>query len=309
MTPRSQAFTLIELLVSMAIFALLLAVFTQMVGGVQEAVSRTKRESNALMSARWAMDRIQQDLLSRPPEPNLPVCVQDNLDASKNDAITFYTQAPGLTPGRSVSYAGYSISPDMSLERGVSSASWQSSGSPVIFPQSPSYINPDVSPRKLASPSGSYLPNFLKERDLSDHLRNGAVWEDKQTVGEGIFRMEIMFLNESVSNSALTLKPTTSPGYDAAIPTPPDDTMPNPQFNRVAVVTLAAMDTESLRLLTTDQLQVLASLLPDGTDSENTWVAWSDSMAKPDFGTGLPPKAISSIRIFQRQINMGGLVR
>ena len=88
--PRSRSgFTLVEMLVAMAIFVIMIAFLGQLISNTSVATNASKGRLDADDQARFAMDRIGQDLLKLSKRADLDYIFDKG--AGLNDEIYFYS--------------------------------------------------------------------------------------------------------------------------------------------------------------------------------------------------------------------------
>ena len=77
---------------------------------------------------------------------------------------------------------------------------------------------------------------------------------------------------------------------------------PPPDFSTVSgiVVAVGALDGNTRKLLTPDQLQSLSVSLPDNPEGQDLVTGWDTTVTQPNFGANLPRAARGAVKIFQR---------
>lgn len=73
-------------------------------------------------------------------------------------------------------------------------------------------------------------------------------------------------------------------------------------FSTVAavVVAVATLDSASRQMLNLGDIAALASELPDSDDEEEPLATWEKARSDPQFGAGLPARAVQGLRFYQR---------
>lgn len=311
---RSLAFTLVELLVSMAILVLLITVVVQIVDGAQKTTGASKSRLECDAEARTVFDRMALDLSRMPNRKDLDYMFDltagpSTTGANGSDAFFFYSEAPAAYTGGantedSVSLVGYRINTDYQLERYSQGLTWTPAGSikGVVFLtyQPPTgtlnYPTPTPTPEQDSTISGAF-----------GNLSTGAASDNYHVIGSGVFRMQVTFLLKANAANNLPAIYSASP-YDDRI------TGHNYQFRSVlglsdvqaVIVTLALIDSGGLKMLTSSQLQSMASNLPKAQNSGSSGISpaelpgdkWESVI---DTGSlGVPKSIAAKVRIYQR---------
>jgi prepilin-type N-terminal cleavage/methylation domain-containing protein len=262
-------FTLVELLVALAVLSILVTILAQVIALTSQAIDINTRKLDAAGEARLFFDRLGADMAAMPQRTDLGMTLYK---ANGNDTIQLYTTTPGYgaapTSGRQISWVTYSIGLPPSgtgpncLIREADGMDWTPGNgtTAVSFLQPPSFT-------PLAAPTAAITAN-------SDVLANG------------IFRLEFCYLLTTTGKSGTF---TNALG-------------PTDQYSAI-VVAVAVLDHKSLGLLTSSQVNNnLPALFADAAASSDLLSTWSAAMAVPGFGggSGIPPKVIQEIRIYQR---------
>lgn len=182
--------------------------------------------------------------------------------APGNDSFQFYSQVNGYSGAREIATIGYRI------QQGTPNRLYQMERGAVgadwgaILPQIPAApANPNPE-----TPD----PNY-------------------EVLASEVFRLEVrFFLNDGTFSST-----NGSPLAGAA---------GAQDFSNVKglIVGLGVLDDKSRKLISDSQLQTLAGDLPDPADTQDPLSKWNGAIAATGFGAGIPPKAVQSVRVYQR---------
>jgi len=318
-SPRVRGgFTLIELLVAMAIFAIMIAFLAQLMSNTSVATNASKGRLNADDQARFALDRIGDDLSHLSKRADLDYYIKKQ---SGNDLFYFYSEVPGLGSGGTaidadnvsgVSLVGYRINAENQLERYSETQSWED----LSFL---TYTDNDT-----VDPHSEINVPAETETDPNFHV-----------LCNGVFRLEITFLLRDGTYSAFPSLQNDSPmltGIDkvgrrqwdsgetsgaTSLCVGLDGTA---QIWRglgwrdvsAVIVTIAVIDDSSLKIIssTSSSLTDVASKFSDTTGTlisptDLPLKDWSDQI-KPG-SLGIPKKAVAGIRVYQRAFYLNTL--
>jgi len=311
---RRLAFTLVELMVSMAILVLLITVVVQIVDGAQKTTGASKARLECDAEARTIFDRMALDISRMPNRRDLDYLFDlaggaSTTGANGSDAFFFYSEAPAAYTGTantedSVSLVGYRINNDYKLERYSQGLAWTPVGATkgVIFlTYAPptgtlTYPTPTPTPEVDSTITGGFGSLSAAPSDDNYHV-----------IGGGVFRMEVTFLLKPNPTNNLAAIYSNFP-YDDRITGHTD------QFRYVLglsdvqaiIVTLAIIDAGGRKMLTTSQLQSMASSLPRVQNSGAAGISpnslpgekWETTI---DDGSLSAPKSVASrVRVYQR---------
>ena len=280
--PFSSAFTLIELMVAAAVLVMLVLLVAQIVQGGGLAISGSRKHLGADAQAREVFSRFDLDLSRMPKRPDLAAVL-----SAGNNAIFFFSEAPGFnsstnaTDRGTLSLVGYRVNTNAQLERLGKGLSWTNSPfltyatAPLTTnstPLSASTID-GVWSTAIGSPPGTGLDS------------------DYDLLADGVFRIFYYFQNKDGTCSL-------SPGTNA---------LQSPFQNVAALVlTLAILDGDSRKIV--GDTSRLASALPDPTAANlppngtpaQLWQDKVNSVYQFATAAGIPAKAASRVRIYQR---------
>ena len=311
---RDRGFTLIELLVAMAIFVIMIAFLGQLMSNTSASTSASKGRLDADDQARFAFDRIGQDLLHLSRRSDLDYQIQKK---SGNDEIYFYSEVPGLTNGGNspdvhtvsgLSLVGYRINSENQLERYSESKTWDQLSFLTYAPDNS--VDPTS---KVQIPSGND-PNY-------------------HVLCNGIFRFEITFLLRdgtystypSLQNGSLTISGSDKVGKrqwpegqtsGANALCMGLDSSGNQIWRGLGwrdvsavIVSIAVIDDTSRKIVASSELAGVVNKFGDTTGfgippDRLPMAQWSDKI-KPDLLDA--KKAVAGIRIYQRAFYLSTL--
>jgi len=107
MNRQNHGFTLIEMLTALAVTTILLAFLFSSLDLMSRAVRESERPVNGIAQARLALDRMNQDLASRPAGSDLPQLLQKNV--MDNDVLGFFSGQRSSTGDRGLSAVVYRL--------------------------------------------------------------------------------------------------------------------------------------------------------------------------------------------------------
>jgi len=267
--PRHGGFTLVELLVAMAVLAILLGLFTQMIDQAQRSVATSERHLDADRVARAAFDLLGEDVACQFSHNFLP------LGWSKrpgNDVLAFYTSRPGYAGDRDASWVEYRVNPG-SLERGARGMEFGA---------------PDVKTSELES--------LIRAYSSADGPSIEAA--DREVIARGVVRFETAFLAR--------LPGGTGAGLRAA---PPELAAPPGGIDidniDAVVVSVAVLAPRWHALVDGTAMERLAAAFPDASDGEPTmtrWQAITDDPAGLAAAADIPLAAAQAVKIYERTL-------
>jgi prepilin-type N-terminal cleavage/methylation domain-containing protein len=165
---ESKGFTLVELMAATVVFCVLVFLVMQLMNLAQGASEQTKRRIGSGQEARFALDRIAEDLRD--------AVVRDDVDfkvvsrAGGNDAIVFIARVPSYKSQRRLALISYRVASG-GLERGILSLDEQK----MVF-------LPD--PLTAITGVGSTVDQILDDKDYD-------------LVSSGIVRMEFLLVGKN----------------------------------------------------------------------------------------------------------------
>lgn len=239
---------MIELLVSCAVLALLVTVLASTFSNFIGVASTSGKRLETNNQMRTVFDRMSFDLASSIRTGGVKVKFNKNAQVSgvsetKNDSMSFLTDARTKSNSR-MARVGYEVSSDknlatnvsfLSLYRGVDIFSWDDNAGSVA-------------------------------------LTNAADW---QSLGRGVFRMELSFLKTDGSLVAAE---------------------PSEEELAAVICSTASLDEASLSKLTDDEKSSLIEALPDAPDGALPLSNWTE-----DKFSSLPVFVRQNVRFSQRQ--------
>lgn len=272
-------FTLIEVMIAVSILALLLILFSQLIGNVSKLTAQGRQRLDSDAAARIALDLIASDLGARLRRPDADFLIEKS---SGSDAFFFHSEAPaflGSGTADTVALIGYRVSGTNGLER-IGMGYPMGSGSFAL-------------PTRLST-----IVNTLPETAF-------------QPLCKEVFRMEIEFMKRDgnfidkpptraaagkpaytyISNSGSLVQISASQLDDW------DDIC-------AMVITIACLDRDQQKLLSDTELTALAEAFQDAPASSNTrpgTFPWGERAEKASFD--LRAKSASgAVRVYRRFI-------
>ena len=318
-----SAFTLVELLVSMGVVVLLVLLFTQLLNSAATVTTLGHKQMDADSQAREVLDRMAIDLSQMFKRPDVDYYLKASGTASDcgacgaqagNDQAAFYSTVPGyystspspaptFTQKSPVSLLSYRINSNTAspaynrMERLGKGLAWNGAvtgWTPVVFlPQSIGGPQP---------PSGNW-PVAVSSSATNSDCNNTACYE---TIGPQVFRFEYYYLMKAQVVNGTTFPPVFSnTPWDTRIPG--HTTVSGMRDVSAMIADIAVIDPRSKVLVTVSQMEQLA-----GTNGQTSvLVDYSTEMTPGQLranwrnaldanASGLPPSAISGIRVYER---------
>lgn len=278
---RPGGFTLIEILVATAVLIILVAMVASIVQSGNTVISSSRKHLSADSEAREVFGQFGMDLSRMPRRTDLDV-----LTSSSNNAIFFYSEAPGFqstTDSRQfnkLSLVGYRVNDKAQLERLGKGLNWENQPF-LTFADQP--ITTNSTPLAASTIAKAWEPVVGSSPTYSD-----GVDDNYHLFAEGVFRIFYCF---QTTKGTYTTKPAAS-----AISGPLGDASS-------LILTLAILDSESRKLAT--NTSKLASALPDPDPSggklpAETWQSAVDNVSQFAQDADIPAAAASRVRIYQR---------
>lgn len=290
---RVSGFTLLEILVSVAVLALLIALIAQMTSGQMNTTSLSNKRLDADSQARVVFDRMAGDFAGMLNRPDADFYLQKD---SGSDALYFFSDAPAFssaTPSERnpVSLIGYRLSSTNGLERLSKGLNWSNvpfltyTGAPVTT---------DMQPIAESTIASAFKEEFGQSTNAT-------------RIGEGVFRFEVGFLLKPYdTNAAYFSDQPYNKRTPSASPAGPGHRSINGiglSDVQAVVVTLAILDDQSRKVLgipPTASLEGMAAKLPDMAGEDPVAPSWQAVLTNNISVLGVPPKAGSQVRIYQR---------
>ena len=265
------AFSLVEVLVAMAVFLFMAVMVASITGGVSRIAGQSQRRMSVDGGARQSLSRISADFSRAIIRNDLPFRIEKK---SGNDGLMFFAAAEGYSAGRGITMLGYQVT-NASLQRGAEATSWTSNGTSAL----------SFTSLTNAAASNSYL--------LIDSSNYEILEPD-------IFRMEVAFLMGDGSIKSTVGTNAGSTTYIASFAsTPRTDSS---DVIRAVIVTVAAVDSRALSLMTSSEYTQLAENFSDATAGSDPLTSWKGYLTNS--ASGLPQPAREGIRIYQRYIHI-----
>ncbi len=234
---RSGGFTLIEILVATAVLIILVAMVASIVQSGNTVISSSRKHLSADSQAREVFGQFGMDLARMPRRNDL-----DLLTSASNNAIFFYSEAPGFQSGtdtrqfNKLSLVGYRVNDKAQLERLGKGLNWENQPF-LTFATQPLSTNstplPESTIAEVWKPTVGAKPTYTNGTDDNYHL-----------LADGVFRIYYCF---QTTNGDFTKAPTanarTGPLGDAT----------------ALILTLAVLDEDS-RKIAADSSKLAAAL-------------------------------------------------
>ncbi len=313
-----KGFTLVELLVALAVVAILMVTMIGVLSSTTLLTTQSRKQIDADSEARMIFDRMRADFAGMVKRPDVDYIFAR---AIGNDALFFYSEAPALADASSAypntcALIGYRINSVNQLERLGKGLTW---GSPP--PDGPSFLTyASTTTSPLSPDTNSTFANaaWAPLVGSAPAYNNGASLTYYHLLGDAVFRLEFCFLLKP-------LKQTDGSVLPAVYSNLPYDTRPNQLINPVPsslyglgaaniqaiVVTMAILDVNSRKIVSSSTLQTLAGDLLDPTDADlassppklmaQTWDAALASATLP----AAMKHAASNVHIYQRTFYLG----
>ncbi|XHR27803.1 MAG: type II secretion system protein J [Chthoniobacteraceae bacterium] len=286
-TAPAGGFTLVEWLVTMTILALLIVLAAQVCNGARWIQCTSNRRLDADEEARSVFDRMAMDFAQMLRRPDVDYWLKDDVnrwnDGTGNDQLAFFSSVPGYYPedawNSPISVVGYWVDPVEGLQRHSCGLLWNG-----MARADPQMIFAGVS-RSNGSGTNTLLENWPGAiKPLGD--------DGSEPAGAGVFRMEYYYVLRSDAAHPPTL---------SALPWQQGGASVNGLRDVAAFgVVLAIIDARGRALLSQKALGDLAGAMENFSatttqpgDLEARWQAALQT-------SGLPPAALSSIRIYRR---------
>ncbi len=277
---NSSGYSLLELMVAMAILSILVVLLAQVINTTSQVITKATDHMQCDTEAQVVFDRLSDDIaqvINRSDVDALFIGMPNASSTNRNDQMYFYSQGPGFATNTNaasssqVSLIGYRIN-NRSLERLGVLKSWDDL--PYLTPSN--------------SQTGFVATNPLQNL--------GAATNYFHVIAPSIFRMEV----------ALLMKVGSKNDDDGTVNQPNSYANLTNSTNywhglknvMAIVVALGILDQTSRKVVTDQQLDALASSLPDSSTNGGVSIATWTSMAMTT--TNIPPSARSQIRIYQR---------
>ncbi len=285
------AFTLIEVLVATAVLALLVLLIASILQSGSVVISASRKHLGADAEAREVFSQFGMDLARKPRRADLDVLL-----SSSNNALFFYSEAPGFQANSDVrqfnklSLVGYRVNDEAQLERLGKGLTWDSPPFLTYAPQPPT--------TNSAPLTASTIPGVWGQTVGSTPVHADGVDPNYHLLAKGVFRLFYCFQK---TDGSLSLTPAFDPIKgklaDAS----------------ALILTLAVLDEESRRPL--NDIVKLAAALPTPTQSDLTagrlpaevWQGAVDNNTQFASDAGIPAATAARVRIYQRSFPLDPL--
>jgi len=336
------AFTLVELLVSIVIVTLLMGAVIAILTSATTLTGQSRKHVDADNEARMVFDRMAGDfsrMVSRTDVDYIFAKVSGaSSTAGANDTFFFYSEAPALATTttaslqNTVALIGYRINTSYQLERLGKGLVWgvaPSDGmvfltySPVAT-TGPVTTNPPPQPgtaaftplasSTLAGTSSAYVGNSTDTPPYST-----GTSPDFHVLGADVFRLEFCFLLKPQIQSNGTVSAATYSNTSAASYSNSSSAPHTPLYGiglndvQAIVVTIAILDANSRKIISTANLATLTAALTDSDSPTSNFKAsppilmaqtWDGEISPANFSGTL--KAVApAVRIYQRTFYLG----
>lgn len=275
---NSRGFTLVEMLVSMAILAILVILMAQVINAVSQTIAKAGDHIQCDIEAQVVFDRLADDIgqiINRSDVDSLFIGMPTNsLGTNNNDQIYFYTQ------GSSFSTNATNLNPVALVAYRVNKRRLERLGIAKEWDDLP-YLTPSN------SQTGFVASNPLQ------NLGNATNYF--HIIAPSVFRMEVALLMKAGTKNA---DGSINQNNSYANLTNSTNSWHGLTNVMAIVVALGILDQTSRRIVTDQQLDSLASALPDSSTNGGVSIATWTSKAMTT--TNIPLAARSQIRIYQR---------
>jgi len=279
---------LIEILVAIAILAMMMAFFTQMIGNVSKVTGSTGQRLSADAADRMALDIMANDLASRIKRPDVGFYVLNY--TNNNDEFYFYSEAPatsGVTNADTVALIGYKIVPGTNATNGLQRMAWG-------WPMPSNALGEGMS---FYPPDPTIILRFSSDRASCI-----------QPLSKEVVRMEVEFMKKD--GTFVVSPPMRSDSHKSdysyvtssnTVGQIPASQVPDWDDIRAMVVTIACIDRERQALLSADDIEKITSALTDATSGPNSSIAsgWGNVAENANF-TVNNKAAAGAVRIYRR---------
>ena len=280
--PFSSAFTLLELMVAASVLVMLVLMVAQIVQSGSMVISGSRKHLGADAQAREVFSRFDLDLGRMPKRPDM-----DAVLSSSNNAIFFFSEAPGFFTSTdaadrgTLALVGYRVNANAQLERLGKGLSWTT---PLFLTYTTNAPTTNSTPLPASTIDGAWS-------SVIGSPPGTGLDDDYHLLADGVFRIFYYFQKKDGTFSPF-------PGTNAI----------QGQFHDVTaiVLTLAILESDSRKIVS--DTSRLASALGDPTQSDldnkklpaQLWQDKVNNTSTFAAAAGIPPKAASRVRIYQR---------
>lgn len=329
--PARQGFTLVELLVAMSVLVIIGVLLAQIISATSNTTVLSNRNVDAASQSRIAFDRIQLDVAGWIKRSDID-CVLQNSPAGTTPPVPlmqFFSavSSSGISPrtnNRNISLISYEMrphadNPDSSksgrlcLTRAGMPVPWNVAGythNGQAWASGAAFmgLKSDGLPVRMDDPSS---PNLFPAA-LIPQGPSGSSTGDFDVVAAGVIRMVVGFQLYPSGEAVRLAGPSgTVDGRGQVVYAPPLRSLaPNSgpavdyvDVNGIAslVVGVVAIDTESLRSLSAQNVADLAAAFPVPADGQLPVKSWASIAGNPNsFPSSIPLPARQALRVYQR---------
>jgi len=314
MRPRDQAFTLIEVLVSLAILAIVVLLFAQVIEQTSITTSGEEKHLDIASMSRVSLDRLDTDLSGLITGGTSTLIVIKNLASAGagrfNDALIF------VTSGRTQLRSGIS---ENAIRLGIRAYRIEAFTDSALDEQKApmlawgdgtiTWTTPGSSSSQASSNIGKALARAVS--DVTQNTSAGGSMLQFHPLADGILRFEVCFI---LSNGTFTKTPPISSTfaslgsgnvYPVAL-SAEDSSDPGHLYVKALLIGIVGIDSSTRRLAGTGsgRLADLSDVFSDPPADQTPLQAWN-FQTNPALASKLSPPAFPapvarSIRIYQR---------
>ena len=257
---KRSGFSLAELMVAASVLMLLLLMVHHVVTSSSQIISSSGSGAASTSAARFALDCIANDLACQVRRAELPFTI---ISQPGNDEVRFFSAVPSVSPSGDDARGLALVAYRVTangLERAANGTSWSGTGTALAF------ADPTAA-QTIPSPAG----------------------DDFDRAAPAIFRLEIAIID--INGNLLASAPGTPEAFRKNV--------------AAIVISVAAMDVDARRKISnaSSALKRLAGKFgdaQDGTAPADTWAKQLDDIQNLSQETGIPVKALSTIKILKR---------
>lgn len=310
---RDRGFTLIELLVAMAIFVIMIAFLGQLMSNTSASTNASKGRVSADDQARFALDRIGQDLLKLSKRPDLDYKINKQ---GGNDDFYFYCEVAGLSDDNDphvannkasgISLVGYRISSKNKLERYTESLTWDNVSFLTYGTDNNVNLDSTINKKMTELDEKKYhvLCDGVFRLEVKFLLRDGT-YSDTPFLPIGSNLLPAIAANDVGSRRSPESagSPTICVGKDSA----GKSIWRGLGWRDVSavIVTIVLIDDGGRKIVSETALSGLGNAFGDTAPTVLPMDEWTQ-LIKPGFG-GIPNKAVAGVRVYQRAFYLNTL--
>jgi prepilin-type N-terminal cleavage/methylation domain-containing protein len=272
-SPRVSGFTLVEILVAIAILGVLILMLAQILGMVNNTFLYGLGKMNNFAKARVMLDILQNDFRAAVFRPDLSAFPTSGTGANAKLTVEFYTERPGIPSDgsgalRNVSLVQYALLNGTDNNHRPTST-LERSDMPVSWADPATYL-------AFGNSSGFGSAGVLTPRDTAP----------------GVAAFQVLFMQADGSFSTTTFTPSFAPNGSV-----------NANPTRSIGITLAVIDDQAMRLLSTNQLvnnlqPGLAQAVTNNSNQQNIKAVWEQYLTTLNWSS-YPKNLGTGIDIFE----------